>query len=497
LDSLPPWYVGVMAALVMLVVPLALLRYQTYLVIGGLVALMVLVLIVTEPFVGLLIFLGLLYMRPEEYIPALAGARMTLLVSVIALFAWMINALLCKERFRFHLPAVQCFVGFLVVAIGSTAFSGTADIAEQTLELIKLFTLFVLVVHLVSTRARLRASLAIMVLFSASLGLLAISKYQNGEGIWDDGKLRAIATGIFADPNDLSLAMAMALPLALGMVMARGSNWFERVLGFASVPIFFYTTYLSDSRGGMLALAASLFLFFRRRLGRWGIVLGVIGVLGLFAFGPSRMSEMSAQEESAAGRVHAWHAGMEMLQSSPLWGVGTSQFEMYHFRTAHNSLVLCMAEVGLIGTLFWIGLFYFNFRDGKLIMRARQREQEEIGEVDTPTKGLRTQHDVTFLLQISLMTFMVGGFFLSRTYTVPLYVYLGLAVAAMQVAGMRTDDRCQMSDVSEDRTSSRLTSDICHLSSDLERSTARDWRNIMLMTGATVPFIVILVRLWS
>ena len=35
--------------------------------------------------------------------------------------------------------------------------------------------------------------------------------------------------------------------------------------------------------------------------------------------------------------------------------------------------------------------------------------------------------------QVSLVTFAVGGFFLSRTYTAPLYVYLSLAVAAAQI----------------------------------------------------------------
>src|SRR5262249_54778872 len=157
------------------------------------------------------------------------------------------------------------------------------------------------------------------------------------------------------------LAMAMATPMALGAVMGIG-RWWTRLWNLAVVPVLVWTIFLTDSRGGMLALAAAVFLLVRRRLGRIGIILGAVAALGFVAFGPSRMSQMSADEESAHGRVVAWQAGLEMIQSSPVWGVGEDQFVEHHNLTAHNSLVLCLAELGLLGTMFWIGLFYFALR---------------------------------------------------------------------------------------------------------------------------------------
>src|SRR5213083_409531 len=89
-DALPPWSVCGLAGLVGLIVPMLLLRYQMPLVIGAFIGLLAFALIVTSPYLGLLTFLGLLYLRPEEIFQQLAGARLTLIISLLSLFAWAI-----------------------------------------------------------------------------------------------------------------------------------------------------------------------------------------------------------------------------------------------------------------------------------------------------------------------------------------------------------------------------------------------------------------------
>jgi O-antigen ligase len=277
-----------------------------------------------------------------------------------------------------------------------------------------------------------------LVLFSAILGARTILRYESGDAlVQSDGSVRALGTGIFGDPNDLALAMAMALPLALGFGLGLGRAAHQalgqRLLCLSCVPVFIWTIYVTDSRGGMLALAAALFLYFRRRLGRWGVILGAMAVLVLMVAGPSRMNQMNAQEESAAQRLDAWDAGLQMLRMSPLWGVGKGMFTEYHYLTAHNSLVLCLAELGVLGTAAWLGLFYFNFRDTSLLRRqGALAARGEDGE-DAPIPPWNR----TAILQISLITFLIGGFFISRTYTPPLFVYLALSVAAVRTEAER------------------------------------------------------------
>jgi O-antigen ligase len=482
-DALPPGIVCAVVALIGILVPALLLYYSMFLVIGAVVVLLGMVVVLSSPYLGLLIFLGLLYLRPEEMFPALTGARLTLTVSLAALFAWAINALLCRERFLLHLPVVRCLLGFVVIAVGSTGNSAAGTVGVVALDLLKLLVLFVLVVHLVSTEGRLRVAAGAIVLFSVILGARTLWQYLHGQAlVQSDGDVRALATGIFGDPNDLALAMAMALPLALGAAMEPG-RWWSRLWNLAAVPVLLWTVYVTDSRGGVVATAACLFLFFRRRMGRAGLVLGAVAVLGLFVFGPSRMSKLSADEESAQGRVIAWQAGLQMLKRSPLWGVGKDQFVENHQLTAHNSLMLCLAEVGLLGTACWIGLFYFTLGDARrtaVFLRSLPRPGGK-GEQQVPAPGgphpaaakpkARADRCHSALLQISLITFCVGGFFLSRTYTPPLYVFLGLAVAAAQV----------------EAESSGLA---------LPGASGRDWGRILAITLGGVLLMTLLVRLW-
>jgi putative inorganic carbon (hco3(-)) transporter len=469
-DALPPraafWLIVLVAGLI----PLLLLQLPMMWVIGGVVGLLGLALVIASPFFGLLLFLGLLYLRPEENFPELAGARMALIISSTACLAWMINACLCRERFRFHLPAVLCFFGFLTIAVGSTAISASDTLTETIMELLKLLILFVLIVHLVNTPSRLRVVLGALVLFTTILGIRTIGQYMNGEAlVTSEGDVRALSTGIFGDPNDLALAMAMAVPLALGAILGQVSAW-TRVWNMASVPILIWCIFVTNSRGGMLALATGVFLYFGKRLGRWGMIVGGLAVFLMFALGPSRMSQMSSDEESAQGRVEAWEAGMEMLKSQPIWGVGKGQFIENHWRTAHNSLVLCLGELGLAGTFLWLGLFYFAFRDTR-------RAAEELplppatGPPARPVARLKMAC-TSLTLQACLSAFAMGGFWLSRTYTVPLYVYLAMAIAASRVEW--PSERGEM-----------------------PGATGRDWLAIAGITVAGVILIHLLIRLWS
>src|SRR6202035_4664194 len=131
-----------------------------------------------------------------------------------------------------------------------------------------------LVVHLVNTEARLRTAGGAVLLFTAIVGARTIWQYQHGEAlVQSDGEVGALATGIFSDPNDLALAMAMALPLALGAVLGKTRAW-TRLWSLATIPVLIWTIFVTNSRGGMLALGAAVFLFFGKKLGRVGIIVG-------------------------------------------------------------------------------------------------------------------------------------------------------------------------------------------------------------------------------
>ena len=85
------------------------------------------------------------------------------------------------------------------------------------------------------------------------------------------------------------------------------------------------------------------------------LAYGLLALIGVLMMLPSRLSELDAGESSAAGRVDAWYSGLEMFLQSPLFGIGPGLFADNNANlTAHNSFVLVMAEMGLVGYTIWL-----------------------------------------------------------------------------------------------------------------------------------------------
>jgi putative inorganic carbon (HCO3(-)) transporter len=238
----------------------------------------------------------------------------------------------------------------------------------------------------------------------------------------DDLPKRIRGLGMLHDPNDLALSFVAALPL-VGIGFKR---W--RALGvlleFLLSAALCYGVYLTHSRGGTLGLLVVLLLILARRLGKWRALL-LVGILaiGFLAVDIGGGRSFSAQEESAADRLDAWSAGLEMLKSQPLIGVGYRQFEEHHSRTAHNSFVLCFAETGLVGYFLWLSLLGITLLQLQALVH--------LPESAAAAPAIRRQASI---LQTALIGFMVAAFFLSRTYVPFLYLLIGLSAALVLIA---------------------------------------------------------------
>jgi O-antigen ligase len=128
-------------------------------------------------------------------------------------------------------------------------------------------------------------------------------------------------------------------------------------------------------------------------------------------------------DESTSGRLVAWTEGFEMLKTRPILGVGYGQFVDHHTLTAHNSLVLCFAETGLLGCFFWVGLFVVTLLELHALKNLPG---------DEPFDDLARQWAEG--LQLSLIGFMAAAFFLSRTFVPTLYLIIGLSAAVAAIA---------------------------------------------------------------
>jgi putative inorganic carbon (hco3(-)) transporter len=242
----------------------------------------------------------------------------------------------------------------------------------------------------------------------------------------DAARIRAL--GFMHDPNDLALAIVVALGLTLGLMgdgLMSTSTWHWRHLLMATAAIVMvYGIHLTRSRGGAVALVIVLWRFAARRVGLVSalVLLALLGA-GVMARDFGGRSLSTDLDESASERIVAWTEGFDMLKTSPIFGVGFGEFSDHHTLTAHNSLVLCFAETGLVGCFLWVGLVVVTLL-------------ELHGLQNLP--GIEPFDDVTRQwaegLQLALIGFLVAAFFLSRTFVPTLYLILGVAAALTAIA---------------------------------------------------------------
>jgi len=310
--------------------------------------------------------------------------------------------------------------------------------------------------------------------------------------------LRIRGAGFLSDPNDLAQILLIAVPLAF-IAWRRGRTVANFFIVLVPAGLLLWTTYLTHSRGGLIALGAVTLMAARKKLGTsTSLVLA-----GLFIFGMLALDFTGGRGISAADgtdRLEAWANGLEMFKHSPLFGIGFNNFTDYHEITAHNSFVLCLAELGLLGSTLWMALlvtttmslnrligvqnrrlargsfglldlFEMNYINGA---GALARDPISMGgtmalknsyacevlpaevlpamvttnatEAETkiePTHSPIVPQRWIVAMRLALVAFMTTAWFLSRSYTTTMYLVLGLATAAiaLQQSGGQPRDR--------------------------------------------------------
>ena len=129
-------------------------------------------------------------------------------------------------------------------------------------------------------------------------------------------------------------------------------------------------------------------------------------------------------EGSASERTELLQAGISMVTSYPIFGVGKGQFPAREFMTAHNSYVLAGAELGLVGFALWSMVFY-------LAVKVPVSALRQLKEVEGPAAEECRIWSTALLA--SLLSGMLGSFFLSWTYHNYLWIYIGVAGALFGV----------------------------------------------------------------
>ncbi len=385
----------------------------------------------------ILVYLVLVLIRPQDY-PQWAdlGIPLQPAALVLAFLCW-----LPSRGKDLSAPQNLLLPAFLVAQMVSHIVNGWFGGATEELSTFGPAVLaFLVLSHVAATRERLQSLLAVFTLCGVVLAAHGIEQVQLGVGWTGIGlsqETRIQYVGIFNDPNDLGMLFVIALPMTFFLARRGGLLGLRRLFWWSAAAAILYAIFLTASRGAVVALLALAGVWVWQRR---GIVLaGLVGVAALAALLalPSRLSEIDAAESSAAGRVDAWYSGLEMFLSHPLFGIGPGLFADNNANlTAHNSFVLVIAEMGIVGYTIWLAFLGY----GVLMTLAVLRHAPPATGEAQDAADWKTERALAMTLLLAQVGYLGTAFFLSRSYVILLYLLAALVLGWYTGARRRWPD---------------------------------------------------------
>lgn len=377
-----------------------------------------LLVVVARPFVGILLWSWISFMNPHRLGWDFAAS---LPFATAAFAATLLGCIVSGERPRPAINAITILLlGFLAYAAftSTTALTNPDVVWERWETLLKIILGVLLTASLLTDRWRAHAMVWLMVISTGFYGV--------------KGGLFTLASGgssivlgppdtIIGDRNHLAVALLVAIPL-MNYLRLHSRHRSVRLGLVVSMVLMLFAVVGSQSRGALVALLATavIFLLRSRRKVLTGAILSV-GLATAILFMPDNWSErmqsieMYHEDRSAMGRVEIWQAAIAIVQDRPLTGGGFRAVydqeivDRYapgtRARADHSIWFEALGEHGIPGFLLWfstivVGIIY-SFR---------------ITSLASGVPGLGWAYDLARMSQVSIITYCVGGTFLSLAY---------------------------------------------------------------------------------
>jgi hypothetical protein len=414
---------------------------------------------------GIFLVLVLDYLKPQEFIPILATLPLLYIFTGLALLGLVIDIRLRLAKIELP-PQLALAIVYVVWCLATDAVTYPSILPARVMPLLIPMSLFVLVGLGVQTFRMLEVLAAFTLaicLFLAGVGVhqglapfgchrvqyahgatietfdgrdcdpleIDICEREGAEpgadytcervGLLGTSSVahgRVRYRGTLADPNELALALGIALPFAFAI--------YERRRSFATLCLLASTLALigacavfTQSRGGQVVFLAVLGVYFVRKYGLRGLIIGAVLAMPIVLLGGR---SDSAADASSLERTECWYEGMRMFIHSPLYGVGSGLFLEHHTLTAHNSYVLAAAELGFPGLLIWSALMYHSIKIPWVALKPDASGQKRPPLVQAWAVAILA----------SMTGLLAGVFFLSFIYKEVLWIYVGLTAALHQ-----------------------------------------------------------------
>jgi probable O-glycosylation ligase (exosortase A-associated) len=378
-----------------------------------------------NPYYGILMWTWITFFNPHRYT---WGFMYNAPVAAVIAVPTLIGCLFTRDINRNILKRETLLLGVLwmwfsvtfIYALQVPLFQG--HVADAQLELVRVSKVLLItftMILLVTTHQRFKALVAVTAM---SFGLLAIKGAIFGIRTGGEARVWGPPDSFIADNNSFALAVNMALPMLLFLARDEKKRAYRWLL-YLALACGVFSVVLTYSRGGILGLAAVLFLITLKS--RYKVVSGFLVVLSFVAvisFAPtqwmSRMEGLMQGNVDGSGRQRlvSWGTSWNFAKDYPITGGSFNAlpdvelFQRYQpeplpggFQSSgpHSIYFQTLEEQGFVGLALylllvgscWVSLFNLRRRAAR-----------------SPTSQWIIPY--THMIEVSLFGFLVSGAFL-------------------------------------------------------------------------------------
>ena len=386
---------------------------------------------------------AILFIRPSDIVPDLAAVPVYEIVILLCIAVSLPKIVAQLSLKSLQSRPISLFVVGLWFAVVFSQLIGRFYITaakDAGIEFAKIIIYYLLLMSVVNTSLRLRQFLAALCILVAVVCGLAVLHYHSvisvpGMRSIEQGGIdrvtgqyitvrRMQGTGVFGDPNDLSLLAVLGIVCsAYGMAVPAWRPYLPLWIG--GIGLFLYALAQTQSRGGLLALLIAGTALFQSRYGWKKAIplLACVGPLVLLLFsGRQTGLGQAISHDTGQQRVQIWAEGLATLRQHPVFGIGYEQLMENGRPVSHNSFIHAYTELGLFGGTLFFGAFAYA------IWAIHQVGRKNNTYILHP----RLARMRPFL--IAIVAGYAGGMLsLSRNYIVPTYLILGLAAVYLHL----------------------------------------------------------------
>jgi putative inorganic carbon (HCO3(-)) transporter len=391
-------------------------------------------------FAALIAFTAILIVSPQVWFPQLGAIRIALLAALLAIASNLLHRAWSARTLPAH-PAVAiafAMVGWAVLTAPLSLWPG-GSVSMLFEHFAKAVAFFWLIATLVTTEARLRIFLWVLMASAVPLALDALQSYRAGEFI--EGSAAAAqriagygGSGLATNPNDMALTLNLLIPVAAVLALVE-RTWLRRASAALVLVACVAGVVVTFSRAGFLSLAgmalfAAAASAWRRPLVTIAAVLVVVLSMPLlpeaYRARIGTITDISADPTgSAQGRWDDVKTAARLAALHPIIGVGLGQNVLAlnrergtTWREVHNVYLQLALDLGVPGLVLFLALFGVLVRTASRV-RRRARRVREGRQLGTLARGA----------QAALLAFAIAALFHPVAYQFYFFVVAGFVVA--------------------------------------------------------------------